>query len=325
MITRRAGVAARGCHGLHTTVIDERMIRISRILGGGLRSLTSYALRTGGRLRAGFADADHLVATKVGLFALADRRPLLLREGNFYGLTRDGDSLLAFEAFPRIGRGRVLRLDPAGTWSVAVPGLPWGCHQIDVIDGGLWVLDTHHNAVRRFGLDGRPRDVAYPLGRLGRGRRSPNYGHMNSLWSDGSRVYILCHNETAKTGRRSEILVCGSGLAVERVLPTEAGSAHNLALWRGQPLLCDSLGERLLHGGRALSRIPGFLRGLSIGPAEILVGQSSYGPRSAREALPGGITAIDHDGAIRWQLPLPGQVQEIRGWRAPDAGLSRAR
>lgn len=300
------------------------MIRICKILAASLRSLGAYGLASGGGLRAGFAAADYLVATKAGLFALADRRAVPLRQGNFYGLTRDGDSLLAFEAFPRIGRGRILRLDPAGRWSVVVRGLPWGCHQIDVIDGRLWVLDTHHNAIRQFDLDGRPRGVAHPLGRLRRGRRSPNYGHMNSLWSDGSRVYILCHNETAKTGRRSEILVCGPGLEVERVLPTDAGSAHNLALWQGEPLLCDSLGERVLHGGRELCRIDGFLRGLAIGPSEILVGRSSYGPRDAREALSGGITAIDPAGAVRWQLPLPGQVQEIRGWRMPDAGLSRA-
>lgn len=266
---------------------------------------------------------DHVVATKAGLYLTTPHESWLLCRGSFYGLTRLGADLLCFQAFPRAGRGRVLRISPAGTVETLIRSLPWGCHQIDQRDGRVYVTDTHRNAVRvyapgTYALEGE----FHPLGELDRGRSSANYAHFNSILVEGERIHLLCHNDTMKGGRRSEILVCDRRFRVLEKIPTPFGSAHNLVLLDGEYVSCDSQHSAVASLARKLHVFENFTRGLSVTDRHVVVGESAYGERSLRARMAGWVSYFDRDWNPVGRLELPGMVQEIRALHEPDWGLS---
>ena len=219
--------------------------------------------------------------------------------------------------------GRILRLESDGRWQVVVDGLSPGCHQIDAWDGALYVANTYANEVLCLNLENfRVIGRYLPRGALDQQRRSANYAHLNSLFLAADQALLLCHNETAKTGRPSEILVCDRQFRVRRTLLVDAASAHNLVPWKGELLVCDSGRNRLLHGGRTLAELGDFTRGLSVTDRAIAVGLSAYGRRHERGRLGGEVVLLDHAGRTLSRHAVPGMVQEIRALSTRDWGLS---
>jgi hypothetical protein len=263
------------------------------------------------------------VATKAGLFLCTPHSSRRVMDGHFYGMTFAGRTLLIFEALPRIRRGRVIAIDDMGRCSIILRGLSHGCHQIEFWNGSLYVVDSYNNRILRFaGGDWRPTGTFHPLGRLDRGRASANYAHMNSLLFRGGRAFIICHNETQKTGRVSEILICDLEFNILERRALEAGNAHNIAFLDGMPVICDSAGGTVTDGRRCYAKYACFTRGLAIAPDMIAVGESEYGNREKRPELSGWIDFHRRDWSLIARLPLPGMVQEIRALFAPDLGLS---
>lgn len=271
----------------------------------------------------------HVVATKRGLWCVQGAQVERLAWGHFYGLTVHGDRLLAFQRGERTGvlwEWRGLGRARAPRMRMLRSDLSPGVHQIDRWGEALLVCDTYHNAVLVLDLErGHTMASHTPFGALTRGRASDNYAHLNSLFALRDGLAVLCHNESAKTARSSEIALLDSEFRCRARIPTPARSGHNLIPYRGKPLYCDSLGSALYWGREPAFHADCFTRGLSVTEDSILVGGSEYADRAARSVAAGCLYELDPDDfGLRRTLPMPGMVQEIRCLDRPDYGLSAA-
>lgn len=283
-------------------------------------------------------DIKLLVATSVGLFQITDQQIRMLLRGEFYGITEHRDAWIAFEKCGRLGRLLSLFYPPSSSedpkrrgWiSVSLKGLSRGVHQIDSIGDRLLLADTYNNRVlvaspvesgsRAF----RIIDRIYPAGPLRQeGRKSENYVHLNSLFQNGDELFILFHNETKKTGKRSEICTYDlrRGMVRERRV-LDAGAGHNVVPWKGELLCCDSLGGRLMLGNTPVFSADSFLRGLAVTEDLILVGGSELAGRRDRRIGTGVIFILNHGFDLLDKLELPGAVHEIRHQSGNDYGMS---
>jgi len=268
----------------------------------------------------------YLVATPRGLLAAGPDGYRWLARGHYYGISFSGDAIDCFEKLA--GRGRVVRLRRRGDRiveaRVVLKDLSPGCHQIDWAGGFLYVTDTYNNRVLKFDPGFRLVEGYYPLGPCERGRASDNYAHINSVLFHGGAPYLVCHNETAKTGRPSQVLRCDGAFRVAHTYDGCGASAHNIVfLPDGTGLVCDSGGARVLDlEGRTRAKVDLFARGLSADPSGIVVGGSELAEREARASVGGRLYFFTPDFAPRGTLDLPGMVQEVRRLDGEDYSLS---
>ncbi|WP_147867899.1 hypothetical protein [Stieleria maiorica] len=269
-----------------------------------------------------------LAATKNGLYLIRSDAVIRLLRGQFYGITRLASKWFVFERLSSTN-GRIIefRVTERGIGKAKQRrgDLDPGCHQIDMIHGGLLVADTYNNRLISYDPSSNKLDElsrSYPPGSLNEGRNSPNYAHLNSIWSDGIHTLAMFHNESTKTGRCSEIASLNDDFQVVKRISTTAGHAHNIMLYQDEFLYCDSKAGTLVHGDREVHRCHYLTRGLSVTPDRIFVGHSQYGKREDRESLKGGIAVLDGEFCDLGTIPLPGMVQEIRAVNTIDLGLS---
>lgn len=272
-----------------------------------------------------FEAYDFIVATKSGLFLATPSSYLKIMNGEFYGITNYNQYWFIFEAMPDLNVGRILRLSSNdGKVDTIMKGLSVGCHQIDFFCDNLFITDTYNNCIVKLNSD--TLEVAkkfYPLGKNFNGRNSDNYAHINSIYNNDNSIYILCHNETSKTGRNSEIIICDKKFSVSRQIRLDAGNAHNIALFKDELILCDSNGSRVSnHFGKTLLQLSNFTRGLSITDDYIVVGESEYANRTERHKKAGWLNYCDHNWEIIKKQRIPGMVQEIRALNKIDYCLS---
>ena len=274
----------------------------------------------------------HIVATRRGLFAMNETGHLRISHGSFFGLTMRGSSIFAFEASDLAGlptrRGRIVRLDWAGTRiaraSVVADGLDNGCHQIDFIDGRLTVLDTQNQRVLRFDAGEAGYETLYPLPIMGRRAWSQGYVHINSLLQVEDRILLLLHNGFAYTGKASEVAIFDLDWREHARWPLPGHNCHNLAVLEDGTLLsCGSAAGEIIGLDGPLAKISTMMtRGLSVGAGSIVVGASKFSARADRHAVPGTVTFLDRDRAIRAVVELPAAPTDIRRLDGEDLGLS---
>lgn len=271
---------------------------------------------------------DFFLCTKGGLYRIRDKELFLLIKGEFYGLTYLDDIVYAFQKIANHGRLiRFIRnVDDEGfkNFEVFMDGLSPGCHQIDIYKGSLFVCDTYNNAIIEIDLNtDEIINEYFPLGRLTNGRRSANYGHINSLYFDNSSTYAVCHNHTVSTGRTSQVLLLGEKFTIEECITTSCNSAHNIMPWKGSFLICDSMNGTLKLGDEVVFEAGCFTRGLSVTEDYILLGGSQYAKRDVREYASGELFVIDkEDFGLINQFKLPSMINEIRRMNLPDMAMS---
>jgi len=272
-------------------------------------------------------NGNFLVATKRGLYQIRENKLYLLLKGNFYGVAQTKQRIFAFE---RIGRkGRIITLDTTDTHTIAnasvyLRNLSPGCHQMDIYKGMLFVCDTYNNRVLKIDLFNKEiRGAYYPLGQLSNGRQSGNYGHINSIYLRESETFALCHNETTKTHKPSQIIILGHDFSVQNIIDTTSGSAHNIIPWNQSFLHCDSINGSLKLGDETVFDASCFTRGVSITRKHIVLGGSEYANRDIREYGKGYLFVLDRkDYNCLHRTEFPGMVQEIRRLGDVDFGLS---
>jgi hypothetical protein len=292
----------------------------------------AYDARTVRLIRHDLTDMTHLVATRRGLFAVNEARHLRIAHGSFFGLTLRDSSIFAFEASDLAGlptrRGRIVRLDRVGEQitgaSVVVDGLDNGCHQIDFIDGRLTVLDTQNQRVLRFDAGETGYETLSPLPLMGKRAWSRGYVHINSLLQVEDRILLLLHNGFAYTGKASEIAMFDLDWRERERWPLPGHNCHNLAVLEdGMLLSCGSAAGEIIGLDGPLAKISTMMtRGLSVDARSIVVGASKFSARADRQAVPGTVTFLDRDCAIRTILDLPGAPTDIRRLDGEDLGLS---
>ena len=289
------------------------------------------------RLRSSsLAGATHLVASRQGLYAINESEWILLVHGYFFGVTLRGDEIFAFEGSapprrePWIG-GRIVRLVRSGDAvveaSVVARGLDNGCHQIDILDGRLHVVDTYRQRVLRFGSDLGGYEVVAPLPLSPDGRwlkHDERYVHVNSILQVGERILLLLHNTSESTGRASEVAVYDTQWREQSRWLLDGRSCHGLAmLEEGRLLTCDSMAGDLIDlNGFRVHVSPHMTRGLAVGEDDIAVGGSPRAEREKRLSSAGTVSFLDRDFRLRSVLDVPGAPTEIRRLDGRDLGLS---
>jgi hypothetical protein len=275
---------------------------------------------------------NHLVATRHGLFATDGRALRRIAHGFFYGITVRDDTIFVFEAgdWPRspTRRGRIVRFRVRSNRIVAsdiiATGLDNGCHQIDLIDDRLCVLDTYHQRVLRFAADGGARDEIYPLGTARDGDWEGGYAHANSLIAYDDTILLLLHNGADRTGRASAIARLTRDWQLVDRMPVDGLGCHGLALLEdGAVLTCGSFaGELVATDGLKVAVGAMMTRGLSVGADGIVVGGSAFAERSARDTAGGALVFLDRTYRRLAQIAVPGPVTEVRRIDGQDRSLS---
>ncbi len=125
-------------------------------------------------------------------------------------------------------------------------------HQIDWVDDRLLVTDTRNNRILEYERQGKALRLAreaMPLGKLADGSNSENYAHINSVFGCEGKLVLVCHNQTFKTGRPSELIELDRDLKLVSREKMEARCAHNFIASGADSFVCDSMGKRLLKNG----------------------------------------------------------------------------
>jgi hypothetical protein len=301
--------------------------RIARAL-----ARAAYDARTIRLVRHDLTGMTHLVATRRGLFALNETTHIRIAHGSFFGLTLRGTSIFAFEACDLAGlptrRGRIIRLDRGGDRiteaRVLVDGLDNGCHQIDFVDGRLIVLDTQNQRILRFDAGETGYETLYPLPPMGRRAWSRGYIHVNSLLQVEDRILLLLHNGFAYTGKASEVAIFDLDWRPLDRWPLPGQNCHNLTVLEDGTLLsCGSAAGELIGLDGPVAKISDLMtRGLSVDTGSIVIGASKFSARADRQAIPGTVTFLDRDRAVRTVVDLPGAPTDIRRLDGEDLGLS---
>lgn len=280
----------------------------------------------------------YVVSSRQGLFVAGRKRYRKIMDGQFFGLTVRGSRLYAFQAHgpqgSRIPRGRLLRLDIEGEQivgaRVVAKGLDNGCHQMDFVGDRLVLVDTYRQKVKVFGEDFSQAQVLEPLGPAEMRDWAAGYCHVNSVYGHGDDVYLLKHNDTHYTGRRSELVRCDQDLNVLEEVELVGGMCHNIVfLEDGRCLVCDSMGGTVIDQEGDVVIDPGssaFLRGLSVDEETIAIGESELADRRRRQLFSNGrIYFYDRDYRLQDVLDLPAAVLEIRRIDGKDLSLSNFR
>ena len=277
----------------------------------------------------------HLVASRQGLYAVDERRCVLVAHGFFFGITRRDDELFVFECcdLPRMvtRRGRIARLTLHDglieETCILAQGLDNGCHQIDFIDGRLHVLDTYNQALLRFAPGEQTFERLHPMpGRPADGwqKLDPAYHHVNSLLAVGDRRLLLLHNGAQHTRRHSRIALFDAAWRPLAQWKLNGLGCHGLALLEdGTVLTCGSMeGTLVSQNGLSIPVSDSMTRGLAVDAESIVVGSSQLAEREGRLRNSGTVTFMDRAYKIRTVLDVPGAPTEIRRIDGPDYGLS---
>jgi hypothetical protein len=273
-----------------------------------------------------------LLACQNGILLYEGETLKRILRGNYYGLSFFNERWHAFQRTAR-AFGQIVSFhlvdQHACDLRIEVPWLDPEVHQIDSCDGCLYVTDTARNRLLCFSTLGkrlrRTRSI-YPLGHAWKGRQSRNYGHLNSVLTDGESTLVVLHNDTLYTGKQSELLCLDGSLKVVARLGLQASCAHNAGFIDGALAYCDSIGRALAVGARRLD-LDCFTRGLVIADDHLLVGGTVLlKDRDRRSQSNAYVYCCDRAGsAIRWKTEIfeSGSIYEVRLASARDLGQSR--
>ena len=316
------------------------------MLRGAVRGRPGRRGRFGGGSSSGpLPPVCFLVATSAHGLLLYERGELVqIVSGSCYGISRCGEWWLAFQRHGDFGRIVRFRLDGRRVRQLhtVLSGLNYGVHQLDVIGERLIVVDTVKNrllvyddvaALRRRSWRCWSSQV-YPVGvrettdyrwdRLTCRLDSATYRHYNSVFHHGDRLYVVAHNRTVQSGRRSQLFVLDDDFTVREVRDLGAADVHNFWTDGVRQVYCASAKGTVRVDGVDAVSVGGYTRGLSIASDLLLVGASRYETeRHARERGNGCVHAIAPDLTVLGQVTVPRtQIHEVRRVDAAELGLS---
>jgi hypothetical protein len=310
-----------------------RRLGLDRVAGrwdlrGGRESKPICEIEVEGTLPAGL---ELLVSTGTqGVLHLRDGTWNRRLAGKSFGITRLRGRWIAFQLTAL--HGVIREVFPSGRRDrPLVHGLSQGIHQIDVIDDHLVVVDTYHNRLLRFPTGGpwptswRRGERHVVGGELADGRRSGNYHHFNSVFAWGDAIHLMAHNDSTKTGRRSECWVLDRAtFEVREVRDLGSHNAHNYWTDGSSEMWCDSHNGGVMRDGQLFFKTDAFVRGLSIADDVILVGDSDVQiERARRNQSDGRIHVVGPDGSAVAVIHLrSAPVQDLRRLDRPDQAMS---
>jgi hypothetical protein len=260
-----------------------------------------------------------LIASRQGLFAATPHGAKRIAYGWFFGLCRHDDALFVFEAGDAPGgasrQGRIVRLalvdGRIGDVSVIARGLDNQCHQIAVIGGVLHVVDTAHQAIARFTLDGAALAPLTPFPIVRRDDHGGAYLHLNAIRALGDEIALLLHNGIGPQ-RPSELAWIDHAGRLRRRAALPGHGCHDIepdadGLWH-----CGSLAGELIDPRRRRIKVSDRMtRGLALARDAVVVGTSLFGVREARSALGGSVLFLARDFTRLAEVELPGAPTDL--------------
>ena len=256
-----------------------------------------------------------------------------IMDGPVYGISKYVDHVYALQRLDKKARiikfkySQILKEMEQTVFEVLIDDLSIGVHQIDFIGDRLFVCDTYNNRILIYRSNGTLVQVWHPSGELANHDiYSLNYKHYNSVYCDFDYLYIVAHNDTKKSGRKSEIHIVdffGDFQSVERQ-SINAICAHNYMKWRGKSCWCDSLRGALFVDGKSVLRENEIVtRGLAANDEYIFVGGSNIAFGESRLNGDGTIFCLDqhYEKINTIKINNCGAVSEIR-LMEKDYGLS---
>lgn len=137
-------------------------------------------------------------------------------------------------------------------------------------------------------------------------------------------MYVVCHNDTTRTGISSEISVLDRSLELERYIETGASCEHNVINGSGEVYFCNSANDEYCSLNKVLFRYPVYIRGLARTENSWFIGGSDFSTKVGRNLTTGYVFRLDNRfnkvGSI--QIPQIGSVYEIRAVNRGDRGSS---
>lgn len=246
-----------------------------------------------------------------------------------YGITKHNDDW--WVAAQDNEKGKILSFnirDQKGyNLRVRIDGLSKAIHQIDFVGNELVIADTLKNRILTFRSPFSDKILGFKDFASWLTPAKLN-GHMNSIYATDSRMYVLAHNQTYKTGSKSDILVFDRHFnrINEEDVATNCSSAHNFYKDECRELICDSEEGTLLCNNKVVFKCDekSFTRGLSVAHDYILVGSSGISPiRNKRNHRTGYIYVLDSIFNKIGKIGIDKtQIMDIRRIDAPDMGLS---
>lgn len=265
------------------------------------------------------AGHDCLIASRAGLFA--GRRDGIKRVlwGFFFGVTRHEDTIYLFEACDHPAgssrKGRIVRFclreGRLTDFAILAEGLDNGCHQIEIIDGLLCVVDTARQSIVRLRLDGTEVDNRQPIGGPGPGGSA--YRHINSIAKVGEHVALMLHNGTVVPEEPSELAWLDSDWNLISRQPLRGRHCHDiLPMPDGTTWHCGSSAGEIINASGARIKISDRMtRGLIAVSGGFIVGTSLLGPRSDRDILSGSIIYLDQSFRRLVDVECPGAPTDL--------------
>lgn len=269
----------------------------------------------------------------------------LIYSMGIYGLTKKDDTWFAYCDIKKGGAYVVsFTLDKANNvMNFKRPlHLLRNVHQIDFIDDFLYVTNARENNILVYSddvfLSGKSNSQdsfvkkIEPEGPLSKSKKHrylrPDYRHFNSIFRRGKELFIIAHNVTVKTGRKSQVYVYDAQTHKKnRIVDTTCESAHNIYVDDNKMLLCNSIKGELfdLKSNKAVFSCDYFTRGLAIGEDYILVGGSTFSKDRSGRYKSSNVYILDKNYNLVSEVTIPGsQINEIRMCGERDYGMSNA-
>lgn len=255
---------------------------------------------------------DFLFSTTDGLYRYKNGGLTRLFSGDYYGITRYSEGVwvaanrseLSLDLFDLEGR---LLERKSGL-------IERHTHQIDMIDGRLFLVNTDTNTIRILAELEAEKDL-FPSGKAVRGEK--NFRHFNSIFGFDGRLYVIAHNLGEYTGKTSELFII-EGDEVERI-DLESFSCHNFVLKDSKIYICRSKASSISENNETLHKKEGFFtRGLSIGVDSTVYGYNNVSPDFKKRS--GRIAVVSKEFCYDIEVGAP--VNEVRQISF-DYGLSQ--
>ncbi len=288
-------------------------------------------------ISANVEDSELLICTINGLIFLNKYKSKLLLKGSFYGLTKIKNRWFIFERImENYGfKGRLLSFKIENgilkECKIEHKNLDDDIHQIDFYNNILYLTDTKNNRLLRFQIEDekivKQLESFYPLGELDYGVKSDNYGHINSVLIQNNQIILVCHNQTQKTKKLSEVLILSLEGELLKRINTKNSCAHNFMLLNEDELICDSIAKGLRVNNDKLIKLGKFTRGLCNDKTKIFVGGSQIAGRENRGKpnMKGSIYIMDIlNYKLKDEIVLEGfgNVYEVRTNHTNDKSFS---
>lgn len=260
---------------------------------------------TEGRVRIASSDLsgmECLVACNLGLYAVSrtgEVRRILY--GFFHGIRHYGDHLLLFEIGdrPRLlnNYGRILRIPLHGARigipEILVTGLHNRCHQLAEFDEMINLVDTYHQEIIRFTLEGEPIDRIAPFPYTAGDEPEGEYYHINSIAAIGERIGLMLHN--GKFSKPSEVAWFDRNWTLLSREPVQGFGCHDIVededgtIWH-----CGSMDGELINSRGLRQKVTDRMtRGLAVQGSKVVVGVCTFGSREVRDNFTGTILFLD--------------------------------